>query len=289
MINEEINRIVYQWREIWDKCIETKNGILPLDTSCIEIFKQYLPKNGLILEGGAGLGQWVIYLSNIGYKIVGIEIVPECVQRFKKKYPELKMYVGNVLELNYPDNTFDGYLSLGVIEHFIEGPDRVLKEAYRVLKPDGVFIVSVPAYNLARKIIYPLINFINPLKENEILRKIFNRKKLNYNSEIKKLSKKYLDENINKNYYPMIGIHPEYGLIFTEYRYKKGQLEEVLSRNKFKVIICKPISYEAGLKEILEIIGINIDFGSNLLKLGKYFGYHFFNHMYIAVAKPVKN
>ena len=41
------------------------------------------------------------------------------------------------MNLPYPDNSFDGNWSFGVIEHFWNGYDAIVQEAYRVLKPGG--------------------------------------------------------------------------------------------------------------------------------------------------------
>jgi SAM-dependent methyltransferase len=51
---------------------------------------------------------------------------------------------------------FGGYLSLGVIEHFSEGPQKALAEACRVLKPGGVFVCAVPTRNLFMNLSEPV-------------------------------------------------------------------------------------------------------------------------------------
>lgn len=45
----------------------------------------------------------------------------------------------------YTDNSIRGYISLGVIEHFIDGPDKALSEAYRILQPGGIAIITTPS------------------------------------------------------------------------------------------------------------------------------------------------
>ena len=47
---------------------------------------------------------------------------------------------------------FDGYYSGGVFEHFQEGPEEAIAEAYRVLKHDGILISSTPFMNSFRKL-----------------------------------------------------------------------------------------------------------------------------------------
>ena len=57
---------------------------------------------------------------------------------------------GNVLNLQYETSSISGYISLGVVEHFQEGPEQALAEAYRVVKPGGVGVISVPVNNPLR-------------------------------------------------------------------------------------------------------------------------------------------
>jgi hypothetical protein len=52
----------------------------------------------------------------------------------------------------YADGSLAGYLSFGVVEHFREGPFVVLTEAFRVLRPGGVAIITTPAPGYARRL-----------------------------------------------------------------------------------------------------------------------------------------
>lgn len=114
------------------------------------ILLPHLPKGGRILEAGCGLGQIVVALKARGWSVEGVDYSAGTVSRIQQQYPELPIRVGDVTALDFHDETFDGYVSLGVVEHRREGPDPFLREAFRVLRPGGTAIVSVPYFNRLR-------------------------------------------------------------------------------------------------------------------------------------------
>ena len=46
--------------------------------------------------------------------------------------------------LPYEDNYFDSVIFSEVLEHIYESPIQILKELYRILKPNGVLILTTP-------------------------------------------------------------------------------------------------------------------------------------------------
>lgn len=124
------------------------------------IFKRYLnPPPAKILEAGCGLGGWVYYLKNLGYQVVGLEYDPAVVAQVQKYDANTPVIQGDIFDLQFEDNTFHAYISLGVVEHFEEGPQVPLKEAYRVLEPGGLGFFTVPYETWFRKL------FSHPLRE----------------------------------------------------------------------------------------------------------------------------
>lgn len=143
------------WDEHWKSILKTgfyndaKQGDLGTFEKC---FTTYLPRKEPILEAGCGLSQLVIALRKRGYTIEGVDLAKETIERVKSIFPDLPVKVGNVCALDVVDGYYGGYISLGVVEHRREGPEPFLAEAFRVLKPGGIAIFSVPFFNLIRRI-----------------------------------------------------------------------------------------------------------------------------------------
>lgn len=138
------------WEEYWDKTTIEKN-LIDCDTDgLLPVFQRYLTKDQKILEAGCGLGKWVIYFSKRGYDIFGVDSYLKAIQALKKYDSTLKVSQDKVEKLSFTDNFFDVYLSFGVVEHFEEGPQKALLEAYRILKNDGVAVIETPYDNYGR-------------------------------------------------------------------------------------------------------------------------------------------
>lgn len=143
IFKEEANR--EYWDKHWkvDNLIEKvregkKNNMLRKFTS------KFLKRGSRVLEGGCGIGQNVYGLKHWGYKAYGVDFAKETVKKVKSEFPELNLSIQDVRNLGFPSNFFDGYWSLGVIEHFWDGYEEILKEAERVIKPRGYLFLSFP-------------------------------------------------------------------------------------------------------------------------------------------------
>lgn len=79
-------------------------------------------------------------------EVVGLDVVPDVIDDNRKRYgdqPNLSFEVGDVCQLQFPEESFDLYTSFETIEHVAE-PLALLHEAKRVLRPDGILLLSTP-------------------------------------------------------------------------------------------------------------------------------------------------
>lgn len=135
------------------------------------VFTRVLPKNEKILEGGCGLAPYLIRLRQLGYDVEGIDYNEAPIRKILDHDPSLPVRVGDVMAIPFPDGTFGGYISLGVIEHFTEGPLKAIREAHRVLKKGGIFVVMVPQKHIFMRLAMP----VRTLKRNAFMRRLFGK------------------------------------------------------------------------------------------------------------------
>jgi SAM-dependent methyltransferase len=115
---------------------------------------KFSPRHGTVLDAGCGLGRYVFYLNELAIDGVGIDLSDKAMVRIQEYRRMVKLKgrfcCGGVKSLPFADNSLSGYLSGGVMEHFIEGPQQVLSEAFRVLRPGGIAIISTPSLSFSQ-------------------------------------------------------------------------------------------------------------------------------------------
>ena len=114
----------------------------------------HLLSQQIILDGGCGTGNYVDALKGKVASIYGLEFNEGMLMQGKKKFqedPNIHLTQGNLLDLPYENNYFDGMMCNQVIHHLVPEEnnsdkfvllDRMMKEAYRVLRPQGVLVLN---------------------------------------------------------------------------------------------------------------------------------------------------
>lgn len=111
-----------------------------------------LEEGSRILDAGCGISQTVWSLTRARFDAYGIDYAQATVAAVNSLAPELNVRFGDVRELPFPDNFFDGIWSLGVIEHFYDGFDDIVREMWRATKPGGYAFVTVPSMSPLRRL-----------------------------------------------------------------------------------------------------------------------------------------
>ena len=122
-------------------------GILEFERSKILISRN-LPQNSVrILDVGGGTGAYSFWLAGLGHQVDMIDLSEGHVETAKKLNAEwaeklCSINTGNVLALDFDDDSFDIVLNMGPMYHLVEKDkrNRALHEIKRVLKNGGIII-----------------------------------------------------------------------------------------------------------------------------------------------------
>lgn len=118
----------------------------------IEHFQRYnaikkLVKGKTVLDAACGEGYGTYLLSEYTAQIYGVDIDEETVKEARKKYigSNIEYLNASIEKLPFEDHSFDIVVSFETIEHVDEDiQKRFLSEIKRILKNDGLLIMSTP-------------------------------------------------------------------------------------------------------------------------------------------------
>ncbi len=193
------------------------------------LFEKYSKPGSLMLEGGCGMGQYLAYYAARGRRVIGLDFAFSTLRKFHARETNVPLTCGDVSKLPFADGSFDLYYSGGVVEHFEGGAEASLSEARRVLKKDGVLLISVPYFS-------PLRRLLAPFKKKEW------RKTPNPGVDS---DEKFPDRK------------------FFQYAYRKKEFEKMLSGAGLAVRETVGYSFIWGLYDIPFLSGAQSDPGSN--------------------------
>lgn len=119
-------------------------------------------KDGRLLDIGCGNGYFLTRAKESGFDVEGQEISPLFVN-FCRQNLDLTVHSGELESLNLEAGSYDVITMFDVIEHVYD-PGKLLKECRRLLKPDGLLVVTThdignffaKLYGVKWHMIYPI-------------------------------------------------------------------------------------------------------------------------------------
>ncbi|MDG7041495.1 MAG: class I SAM-dependent methyltransferase [Nitrososphaerota archaeon] len=231
------------WDVMWtDRTIDDEVKACDLETPARDLFLAFIPKGGKVIDGGCGFAKWVIYLKKLGYDIVGIDNNEIAIAKLKEYDSSLPVELGDILDIHYPDSSFDAYISMGVVEHFEGGPLPALKEAHRVLKPDGLIFVSVPTVNILRNLVRRPLRIIINFVPRIFLELRGNWGKSRRSAILAPLGTvaSIMPQSIVRMLVRVLLRQKDIYYKFLEYRYSKSEVQNFLKQSGFEVIKTVP-------------------------------------------------
>jgi 2-polyprenyl-6-hydroxyphenyl methylase/3-demethylubiquinone-9 3-methyltransferase len=110
-----------------------------------------------VLDLGCGEGWFTQALREAGFAVVGADVAQEPLRRARRRDPELDL---QLLDEQGPwpfaDAQFDAVWAGETIEH-VADTAAWLSELRRVLRPDGVLLLSTPTHDLLRRLALALL------------------------------------------------------------------------------------------------------------------------------------
>jgi len=154
-MEQDLNRIENVYDKVAREYAERFSGEhekKPKDREILHRFAQEIGGRRPIWYLGCGPGQTTQYLTNLGVEISGLDLSEKILEQARMIHPEIHFRRGNILELEFENDSIAGAVAFYAIVHFSEEQVRqACREVFRVLQPGGIFLLT---YHLGEKTIH---------------------------------------------------------------------------------------------------------------------------------------
>jgi len=99
-----------------------------------------------VLDLGCGRGRHVLFLEDLGMRVMGLEVSGEQVEALRARFPDAAFVTGSNTAIPAAEASFDWVLAVNSI-YYLDSPQTdfaaVMAETARVLKPGGRLVASI--------------------------------------------------------------------------------------------------------------------------------------------------
>ena len=141
------------WQARWE-AVPADEGTLNL-TRYPGVYAQEIISRveGPVLEAGCGAGRVVRHFHDDGQEIVGIDFIPDVLQKIRDADASVRLAAADVLNLPFPSELFGGVLAFGLYHNLESDLSRALTETRRTLRAGGLLCASFRADNIQNRVL----------------------------------------------------------------------------------------------------------------------------------------
>ncbi len=119
------------------------------------------------IDIGAGLGESCVVAANNFAKTYAIDVSRQALTRIPNSENDLHRIEADGMNLSLPNETADVVSLFSILEH-ANNPQKLLSETHRILKPNGILLLSTPNTNcLNRKVKFIALSLLGRNEKSE--------------------------------------------------------------------------------------------------------------------------
>jgi len=145
-MGQDLDKVESLYDKVAKEYTETFSGEhekKPKDQEILRRFSLEIGTRRPVWDFGCGPGQTTEYLKNLGIEISGLDLSEKILGQARSIHPELQFRKGNILELEFENDSIAGVVAFYAIVHFTkEQVDLACGEIFRVLQPGGMFLFT---------------------------------------------------------------------------------------------------------------------------------------------------
>jgi ubiquinone/menaquinone biosynthesis C-methylase UbiE len=115
----------------------------PKDREILSRFAQEMKGREPLWDLGCGPGQTAAFLTDLGLEVCGLDLSAKILEQAKSIHPGIRFEQGSLLDLEFADDSVAGTVAFYSMVHFSRDQVKTaLAEIFRVLQPDGLFLLT---------------------------------------------------------------------------------------------------------------------------------------------------
>ena len=115
----------------------------PKDREMLKRFAREIGDRRPVWDFGCGPGHTAQYLKDLGIDVSGLDLSEKNLEQAKLFHPKIQFRRGNILSLDFENDSIAGVLAFYAIVHFtFDQVEKACREVFRVLKPGGLILLT---------------------------------------------------------------------------------------------------------------------------------------------------